>query len=60
MTIEEIRANAPEGATHYVQYKRFTHFLKRIGFVYMLFSGNKWIMARNDFLEKYSIDIKPL
>lgn len=41
MTIEEIRANAPKGATHYLIYDGFLYFFKKSG-VHM----HQWIKTR--------------
>jgi len=59
MTIEEIRANAPEGTTHYriqkVQRYRQAHFYKKIDDAYLWYSfTGDWEKA------KIVVRLKPL
>lgn len=56
MTIEEIRANAPEGATHYRKYKRYVR--------YYVFDYSTWtcfiFVSDRHFMRTKGVKIKPI
>ena len=57
MTIEEIRKNAPEGATHYELDGRFTCYYKLNNINLSIWNRNKgWLLKPIE----WALDIKPL
>jgi hypothetical protein len=66
MTIEEIRKNAPDGATHYHEYKQpifiNVEYARFVGGIRQIWNHyfNDWIFDCVDELEQSSEEFKPL
>lgn len=64
MTIEEIRKNAPQGATHYHPNNGLAIYVKKLGVSYAIWNDlkNDWIYGSTTFnlMKEFSPNLKPL
>lgn len=61
MDIEEIKKNAPEGATHYIVLPSHINYFMDDGFNFKWHIANQWVeMVRAMTLIRIGKDIKPL
>lgn len=59
MTIEEIRANAPKGATDYFQHTG--NYLKNMNGTWFVWNDNRWLLVKQiTYLCSIMDSIKPL